>query len=281
MLDDRSLHVILKLLGIAQDPKITLQGNLVQYRGRQSVGITPKNKYRGKITTFTKQSRLRMLKFVATVALPKIPFSLFVTLTYPDDLALNEPSDRNKQRWLWIRDVEKHLEKQICGIWRTEWVPRETGRWTGELCPHIHLLLFESKWLDHSDVNRFWQRSLGWHGYVRTDIKGEKTAEAIADYVSKTMAYVSKDISSLVYSAYLNTGRHWGPVRKNLVPRYAKIEIDKPTREQCNLLRDIAKQKLPNFLDVGDYSFCLLNGLTEEEKAGLIRLGLTATEGAV
>lgn len=279
MLDDKSLHIILKLLGIAQDNKITIQGNLVQYRGRHSVGQLPINKYRNKITTFTKQSRLRMLKFVATIALPKIPYSLFITLTYPDDLALNTPDERNRQRFLWLRHVERHLVKQVCGIWRTEWVPRETGKYVGELCPHLHLLLFESDWLDKSNVNDFWKRALGWNEYVRTDIAGEKTAQAIADYVSKTMAYVSKDISSLVNGAYLHTGRHWGKVRPELIPRFKCVEIDRPSKRQWEYLKTVAKRQMPNWIDSGDYSFTLLGGLTSQEMENLIRLGIDAGIG--
>ena len=83
---------------------------------------------RKSIGVFTRQARFRMLKMVASVEWQSIGNSLFITLTYPDEVAHVDHKKRNRERYLFLRYIENYLGKEVAALWRVEYVPHQNGR---------------------------------------------------------------------------------------------------------------------------------------------------------
>lgn len=168
---------------------------------------------------FSKQSRLRLLTFMNQVDWQRIPLVTFVTLTYPDSVVHRDYKIRSRDRFLFLRSLEKHLGKQVGCIWRVEWKPRKSGKFVGRLMPHWHLLLADACNVSNRVVNPLWASAIGNKGkYVNTDCRVIEGVEGAIKYVAK---YCSKQLT-LGITAYRNSGfnfgRHWGICRKPLFP---------------------------------------------------------------
>lgn len=215
---------------------------------------------RGNIKEFSRASRLRLLKFIATVAWGKIPTSLFITLSYPDGTKWDDKDIRRKQKYLFHRYAEKHLGRQISGLWRLEWKARRSGPSRGMFVPHFHLLLFGVGWLHWKRVRAWWRKILGHVGPLATDVQGCKSAKKASIYVSKYVAKLPDD-ASLDNGAYCNNqGRHWGYFRPEQIPRETKTVIEGLNGDEYEWLtaraNEFIKWRLPGdtngFVVLGD-----------------------------
>ncbi|MBA7657596.1 hypothetical protein ES703_65535 [subsurface metagenome] len=96
---------------------------------------------RGKVVSFSKKSRIRMMKFTASI---KDRFQVFQTLTFPDDVMEGKTIS---ERSTYCQMVKRRFLKRVRRRWpdfkavlRKEWEARKSGRIIGELCPHLHLM---------------------------------------------------------------------------------------------------------------------------------------------
>lgn len=221
--------------------------------------IPPVHK-RGKISDFSRASRLRLLKFIATVAWGKIPTSLFITLTYPDLAQWDDKDVRRQQKYLFHRYVEKHLKRDVCGIWRVEWKARKSGPCRGMFVPHFHLLLFGVGFLHWKLIRQWWRTILRHKGKLATDVKGCRSAKKASIYVSKYVAKLPDD-GCLDNGAYCNNqGKHWGYFRPEQIPRESRVILDNLNGDEIDWLvcraNEFVKWRLPGdtngFVVLGD-----------------------------
>ncbi len=107
-------------------------------------GEKPDKSKRGRINSFSRQSRRRMMLFLAKVRLTEDNLPLFGTTTYPDIF----PEETAKFK----RDLQAFLHRlkrrfPDGGIlWRLEFKRRKSGENVGKIAPHFHWLLWNVPW---------------------------------------------------------------------------------------------------------------------------------------
>lgn len=216
------------------------QGELLE------ITYLPKNKEyrrpgrRGTIKGFTRSSRLRMLRTIASVNWGNVKQGVFITLTYPDAYADRSIRERTTDKYLFLRYLENYLGKKIGVLWRIEWEPRKSGKRSGLLTAHWHLILFGVRFVSKEIVREFWTCVLRASGPVVTWIEGIKSGKKLARYVGK---YCSKlpDSSVLDNASYLNSlGRHWGINRRELVPWFPRFMIPFLDSKDIHLVENLA-----------------------------------------
>jgi hypothetical protein len=178
-----------------------------------------------KIGPFSKQARFRMMKQVAGIDWPNVGPSLFMTLTYPDDVAHLDKDKRNREKYLMLRHMENHLRKRICGLWRVEYVPRKSGTRLGKILPHIHMLLFGVDFIDADFLREAWKCCIGSVDLPRVHVERSLDGLGATKYIAKYCGKVEDVSINLVKVTYLNSGRHWGYHRKRNVPLSLKLEF--------------------------------------------------------
>lgn len=248
-----------------KDVKITLCGKLLTVKILKPPSKCPFEKGRSQVKTFSRASRLRLLKILARIDFAKAEPALFITLTLPDRENQYTRKELNTYRYLFLRYTEKELRRKVSAIWRIEWKERKTGISVGEERPHFHLMLFGVKWLAHAKVNGFWKKSIGKDGYVRTEVQRMRSERECGSYVAKYCA--KSEDSSLVNAAYLNSrqpGRHWGIHRKNLLSMHSETTARVATGPLEDELRKIAGEKFPHVLKER-CSFTLMGNVVKVE----------------
>jgi len=172
-----------------------------------------------------------MLKVIAKIDWGRVPYGVFITLTYPDGYWTRDYHQRTIDRSRFIRDLEKHLGREVSVLWRCEWQKRKSGQKKGEIAPHLHLMCLGVRFVAANVVRQFWRGVLQVAGPLATDVRGVTGKEGCGRYLAK---YISKT-PSLDNAAYLNrpwmAGRHWGITRPSLVP-WADVEHDREISEE-------------------------------------------------
>jgi hypothetical protein len=202
------------------------------------------------IYEFSAQSRLNLIHHLHIIYWRRLRYCLFVTLTYPDHQDLIDRESRNKHRAIFARELEKCLGHKVRALWRVEWMPRQSGARAGEYIPHWHLLLLGIPFVHYSVINQCWRKALGNPDAAITDIFGAHGGEAARMYIGK---YLSKESYSsyLVTAAYHNTlgGRHWGFLRKSLIPFARRKRIGELTPAQEQACIEFARTKFHSHPD--------------------------------
>jgi len=260
---DRNLDpkVIAELL---EHNSITFQGKLVTYKAHHARYQTPKGGGKNRVFGMSNQSRLNLLRKLAIWDWDTIEWSLFLTLTYPDERAMPLRGDRNKHRYIFHRKLEAVLGRPVQCLWRVEYEFRKSGQHVGKPCPHWHMLLPCTKWICKDDVNRWWRNVIKWPGYARTETKSAFQAEGAAMYIGK---YLSKEASSasLVYAAYHNdSGRPWGILREELIPLCFKYSIERLSDVESEFVLEFAEQFLAYVDSRISTSFHLVGEVAED-----------------
>lgn len=253
---------------------VTFQGKCVEYKltHHRTGNIGGK---RGEISDFSDAARLRMIKNLHRIDFSLQNLPLFVTLTYPDELATPDLDTRNVHRKVFARHLEKLLAQHVAASWRIEWVARQSGALVGSPCPHWHLLIFNVGFIPYEEINRLWKLTIGWEGYNRTEIKRTDEKGAIQGYMAK---YISKDALplSLVIAAYQSkVGRSYGWLRKEELPWCRAYQCKTLTESQRQALTSFAAEKLPHVLEHIESSWTLLGELGREAVAEFSKLPLT------
>jgi len=257
---------------------VKMQGKLLQFKTGPNHYRQPIPVKRGVIQGFSHASRLRLLKFVATVDWGRIGKSSFITLTYPDLCGDPTIDCRRKHKYLWIRYMEKHLGHELRGLWRIEWKTRRSGKCKGEIKPHWHFLCFDEPYVDQWLVRDFWRKILHVKGALATDVTPLDNAEMAGVYVAK---YVAKECApnTLDYAAYRNNpGRAWGYLGKELIEMLDVEWIREPSPEQIAWLLWYANDVLDWVNKEHKSSFTLLGHWAIQAIKKLREWGLTNSE---
>jgi hypothetical protein len=256
---------------------VKVQGNLIEVRHLIELESWPASKTGRTVTTFSKQARMRMLKFVATINWEAIGDSSFVTLTYPDECHAPCNLERAIHRQRFFRDVERHLGKSVAIIWKTEWMPRKSGKWIGFMRPHYHLLLLAVPFIPHALIRDWWRVIIGANRYIATDIKritGKLGAgKYLAKYISKSASLdnVPKDNKQEI------NGRMWGYTRRQLIPMCG-VEVERQLSDEEVELAMQACEEIKGEYDRNTNNGFTLLGMARAKRFRHL-LGLTLDEG--
>jgi hypothetical protein len=254
-----------------------LQGNCLVYK-THFYTTAQIGGQRGTIKDFSPAARLRMLKDFHRIDFSLRESPLFVTLTYPDDCAYTSLAKRNLHRKMFARRLEAIVGRHVPAAWRIEWTIRQSGFWSGCPVAHWHLLIFRIGFIPYAEINRAWKETIGYDGYVRTDIKRVDERGAIQGYMAK---YISKDAipSSLVIAAYQNRlGRAYGWLRKKEIPFHPLIRQRALTDAHRAAITGFAAEKLPHVSAHLETSFTLLGDNAKEARQNFPTLALTEGE---
>jgi hypothetical protein len=182
------------------------------------IGIN-RNTERGDCVFWSKRSRMAMLRFINRVNWEAIKGGVFITLTYPDDEIAFTIKRRSRDRAYFALQLERQLCTELPIIWRTEFEERKSGKYTGRLIPHHHLMLCASVNCSQSLAFSLWRKCINSKN-INLQVRAQKMtgANGCAKYLAK---YVSK-YRHLDIGAYRNTpcefGRQWGVLRAKLMP---------------------------------------------------------------
>lgn len=213
---------------------------------------------RGRISTFTAQSRMRMFKMTATIDWTAARTGVFITLTFPDACLPMLASERMRALWEFFRRLETYLGHQVSALWRVEWLPRESGRFKGQAMPHFHLIVFDVRYFPYNVCNWTWKEVLGrecWE-YTRTECERLSNERQHGAYIAK---YAAKLPSSLVSVAYSRIdGKHWGYYRLKNLPRATMEYFTDVPLKTVRELRAMAAEHLRWYDPQTDLGFCIL-----------------------
>lgn len=188
------------------------------------------------ITTFSKKSRLNMIKHLAMM---KHRPEFWHDLTYADDVMKNISHDERKlkssedmhqfKRWMEREGIQAH------GAWKREWKLRKSGILRGVAVPHFHDVF----WIDNADERKYletyqeiadkWLQITGTKGsykeaarqvlYHDKSFRFIKSQKQMRKYMQK---YIGK-VEELVTSESI--GRSWGLIGDPIEQNPAEIEI--------------------------------------------------------
>ena len=224
-----------------------IQGELIEItyvQHRKELRFPGKRK---QVSEFTKSARLRMLKSVAKVDWSRVGRSLFITLTYPDDKCDRRPCDRNRDKYLFTRSMENYLGRKVGVLWRIEWVPRKSGSRIGSMECHVHLIVFDCRFLPIENVRCWWRSALRAVGPIVVWIDKIEGGRDVGKYIAKYCGKISEGNRSLVYASYLNTGRHWGIQRRGLIPWCERTVTRLTEKRHIRLAENAACMTFPYF----------------------------------
>jgi len=192
------------------------------------------------IRGFSKQARFRMLKRVAEIDWRNVGPSLFITLTYPDDVAHNDKDRRNKERYLFLRYIENYLCTRVCGLWRVEYKPRLSGARQGEVLSHIHVFIFGVAFIPAGKLRWFWQSAIGSGITPMVNVQRAKDGLRAVRYIAKYCGKVVEPSIRLDEVTYLNSGRHYGYHLRRCIPLCLECEFPLLDPELLHKTRVIA-----------------------------------------
>lgn len=229
---------------------------------------------RKQCSEFTKAARFRMLKWIAEINWPEVGPSLFITLTYNDEIIHDDNERRNKEKYLFLREIENHLGRQISSIWRVERVTRKSGDRQGQSVPHIHLFVFGVRFVASDLLRLWWQKSVRSERPCRVNVERPADGKTATKYIAK---YCGKPTppSNLVKVTYLNKpGRSWGTHRKRGVPVHPTVRFPLLEPSLVYWIRGKAGTKL-RYLDL-DFAetFTVLGDLALEIKSEILKKSL-------
>lgn len=279
---DRRTQATLEYFRLSENTEVLrrvfTQGDLFQAIALGNWHAPPPSKPNRCIKEFSAQARLRLLKYSATIDWPNTGNSLYSTFTYPPE---NEPKSRkelNQHRFLLHRRCEAILGKSIGAIWRIEWKPRLSGSTKGALAPHYHLIMFNVGYFPYKELRLGWKTAIGAKREVsmRFDplLNGSKAAHYIAKYTAKLQPACNLDILP-----HLNKlGRHYGFLRKALIPLRERVWYQELSTEQYQSLLSFAGEQF-DWLDQRCHkSFCLLGGFGKSALVRILEMGLATVQ---
>jgi len=173
---------------------------------------------RGRITYFSKKSRIRLMKFMASI---KDQFLVHQTFTFPDDVMEGKSIS---ERSIFSYRVRRRFLKRVHRRWpsfkaviRQEWIDRKSGVIIGESCPHLHFLYVVDllKEAHHKDLavqlGKLWVACLGTMDYEKAlSVAIDKESYVWMKNQLMARRYVSKYIAKVeLYEGDESRGRAW------------------------------------------------------------------------
>ena len=224
---------------------------------------------RGKITSFSKKSRNRMIQRMAS--LTQVP-NLWIDFTFADDVMSGKSvDDRAIFSSKCIDNLGKFLNKLFPGswdLWRREYEDRKSGKLQGEECPHFHVLLHIQNLTVKNYVGIALKLLSYWVAMTGTRdpnamkvamnpksyrlIKDRKMAQVyVSKYVAKEEQHPLDDDASL--------GRFWGSHGKLPVgqPEFEVLSDGEEMLLRRYIRRFVKKQRMKNLVK-SDSGFWIL-----------------------
>lgn len=188
----------------------------------------PASRKRGKIASFSRKSRRRLLQ--AIHKLKKDARCLFVTLTLPDGVEHDGKSLKAWKRAWWLR-VTRRFPK-AAAVWRLECKARKSGAEIGKPVAHLHLLLYGIPIQPGlvMFVHDSWGAVVG--ASARTRVEVPKSNQRVQAYASKL--YSGKAEDDVVIP---DVGRYWGFLAEAFMPWAVLIVVKVTMAEGFRLLR--------------------------------------------
>lgn len=206
--------------------RLEMQGKRISLSQTGYKRYTKSYPVRGIVTEFSRRARARRLRRISTVNWALAGRSMFVTLTYPDQVSDHTMQERKTHRYLINRSIVQWVGAPKACFWRVEWLPRKSGEFIGQLRPHMHLLYLDCPLIDETQLRRRWADVIGVTRKVQVDVRPLEIAEAVSVYVAKYCAKVS-DATYLDNVPKRNrSGRHAGELRAKLIPLHT-LEVVK------------------------------------------------------
>lgn len=199
-------------------------------RKKDNVGGQPAK--RGKVTSFSRKSRKRMLDIVASLRKTATRKTVFITLTYGQEWP--HPDEAKRHLDAFLKRVARKFPK-ASGIWRMD--AQERG------APHFHFLFFRMPFWDKKELQTAWHEIVGdkYSDFSSGTIKEPFTRIELVKSRKGAFWYVGKysaNISGFNYVPYLTgldsvieresqaikeIGRQWGIHNREHMP-FAPIE---------------------------------------------------------
>lgn len=207
-------------------------GRLLVLRGASSGEVPPGGGPRSVITTFSRQSRKRLMQTFASLdELAAVNLSLFITLTYHADYPATPQG--------WYADLSRFLDRleyhhpDAATIWRLDF--QERG------APHYHLLTLNTPYIPKEAVTRWWgeiaHSASPLAGQYATNVQRPCSWRHTCAYVSK---YMAKPSTMALRGC---TGRWWGVSHRALLPRH--IETLELTERTFYALKAFILDRMP------------------------------------
>lgn len=182
---------------------------------------------RGEIKVFSKASRRRVLRLVATMKRTEI--SIFATMTYPDNFERNPKKVKKHLDNFFKRLLRKCPDAII--LWRLEPKQRKSGINAGEIAPHFHLLIWN---VDYKNLREWIPQN--WYGVVGSGDEKHLAAGTRVERVRSSrgvLFYTAKYICKSDSYVMAGWGRYWGVVNRDMLQtiqgKETEIEIDDAT----------------------------------------------------
>jgi hypothetical protein len=241
-----------------------VQGDVVQVCVKFNWCQAATDSLRGSIKGFSKAARLRMIRTASRIDWDRLGSSLFVTLSYPDSCLNPHYKERTQKLYLFHRYIEKHLNKKVPMLWRTEWKPRRSGRLKGVVCPHTHCILGGVNYVDWRMIREWWRKINSHKGYIHTYVQRIINADGPIKYITK---YMAKE-DSLVRGAYLNStflhGRAWSIKRANLMPMHPVEFNRRLSPEEIRMAQAFAQSEFRTYNEFLNGGFTLLGNYNKK-----------------
>jgi hypothetical protein len=200
---------------------------------------------RGDIGEFSREARKRLLTFIARVDWRFFVQGMFLTLTYPDDVADVGSDQLNQDKYLMHRFIEKENGHNVPGIWRLEYQTRKTGRYVGKRIPHFHLLLCNADYIRFSALRAEWKKIIRTSVDPQVNVRRIKNSKMAGLYVSKYCCKASGS-SFLDNAVYLNKPRrNYGYMRKADIPLHDTLVCVTHDPILMRLIEELGAVELP------------------------------------
>lgn len=225
------------------------------------------------ITTFSKKSRLNMMKHLGMM---KYRPEFWFDLTYPDDVMEGLTHEERKlkssedihqlKRWMERAGIKGH------GAWKREWKIRKSGILKGTGVPHYHNV----EWIEDADDKKYlqiyfriaekWIQITGAQGkyaiqarnvlYHKKSYRFIKSQKQMRKYMQK---YISKDEEFLSDESI---GRSWGLIGDPIETNPEEVEIE---HNEMVLLKRMLRKFCKGINKKVKYGlkFCLSNERTQ------------------
>lgn len=214
---------------------IEIQGNYMKVHGMPAPAPEHHQK-RGKITSFSKKSRKRLLDIIAR--LKEGSNALFCTLTYGQ----RWPSEAIAYTHLkaFVRRVNAKFPRAGV-VWRKEYQKR------GAI--HFHLIIFNVNYIDKNAVARAWADIIG-DDFCDNSGDGPRQPFTRIEKLQnkkKAMLYCAKYVAKVPGvgfndQPYRNTGRMWGVFNRKCMDFATLVILPIKTLAAFDLLATAAKQ---------------------------------------
>lgn len=163
---------------------------------------------RGEVTSFSRQSRNRLLRLLSTLRIIGLQMH-FLTLTYPDVYPTRP--ERWKADFEAFRRRFERLLPDAGGVWRVEYKMRQSGENMGMIAPHWHIILVMPE--NMSDVAAIHDLRAGWHEIAGSGDENHRTRGLHSTPMKsrrKAYSYVSKYAAKIGDDGDKMPGRRWG-----------------------------------------------------------------------